>query len=207
MKGPGAQMDTPNQSVDGKKYLIAFLLSLIPMAGNALTVSLALDRDITDLVLTALTIFLLFWILPEKTQFGRLSLLLLLAGLVTGLIVFRVRSAGSQDLIQVTTSNGLLGVAVFMFNAAVLTPIYEEKACRQIMLFGLGKYLHIALSAVVVSVLFSVVHHGNEIFALVFSLIMCACAAKGMSTFNRAFIHGGVNLAQTALWVYYGYKF
>ena len=200
-------MDTPYKNVDGKKYLIAFLLSLIPMAGTTLAALLALDRDLTDLVLTALTIFLLFWVVPEKTQLARWSLLLLLAGLLVGLIVFRVRSAGLQDTIQVTTNNGLLGVAVFMFNAAVLTPIYEEKACRQIMLFGLGKYLHIALSAVVVSVLFSVVHHGNEIFALVFSLLMCAFAARGMSTFNRAIIHGGVNLSQTALWVYYGYRF
>ncbi len=200
-------MDTPYKNVDGKKYLIAFLLSLIPMAGTTLAALLALDRDLTDLVLTALTIFLLFWVVPEKTQLARWSLLLLLAGLLVGLIVFRVRSAGLQDTIQVTTSNGLLGVAVFMFNAAVLTPIYEEKTCRQIMLFGLGKYLHIALSAVVVSVLFSVVHHGNEIFALLFSLLMCAFAATGMSTFNRAIIHGGVNLSQTALYIYYGYKF
>ncbi len=200
-------MDTPYKNVDGKKYLIAFLLSLIPMAGIALASSLALDQDLTDLVLTALTIFLMFRVVPEKPQFSRCSLLLLLAGLLVGLLVFRVRSAGSLDTIQVTTSNGLLGVAVFMFNAAVLTPIYEEKACRQIMLFGLGKYLHIALSAVIVSVLFSVVHHGNEIFALVFSLIMSAFAARGMSTFNRAIIHGGINLVQTALWVYYGYKF
>jgi membrane protease YdiL (CAAX protease family) len=190
------------QSVDGRKYLIAFLLSLIPMAGDILAAALALDRDFTDLVLTALTICLLFWVIPEKTQFAKWSPLLLIAGLLIGLIVFRIRSSGSVDTIQVTTSNGLLGVAVFTFNAAVLTPIYEEKACRQIMLFGLGKYLHIALSAVLVSALFSVVHHGNEIFALVFSLIMCAFAARGMSTFNRA-----INLSQTALWVYYGYKF
>jgi len=200
-------METPNQSVDGKKYLIAFLLSLLPMAGTALSSSLALDLDLTDLVLTALTIFLMLRILPEKPQFSRWSLLLLLAGLVTGLIVFRFHASGAQATINVTSSNGLLGVAVFMCNAAVLTPIYEEKACRQIMLFGLGKYLHIALSAVIVSVLFSVVHHGNEIFALVFSLLMCAFAARGMSTFNRAILHGGVNLSQTALWVYYGYKF
>jgi membrane protease YdiL (CAAX protease family) len=200
-------MEIPIQSVDGKKYLIAFLLSLLPMAGNTLASSLALDQDLTDFVLTSLTIVLMFRVVPERPQFARWSLPLLLAGLVTGLIVFRFHYSGSQATINVVTSNGLPGVAVFMLNAAVLMPIYEEKACRQIMLFGLGKYLHIALSAVLVSVLFSVVHHGNEIFALVFSLLMCAFAARGVSTLNRAIIHGGVNLSQTALWIYYGYRF
>jgi membrane protease YdiL (CAAX protease family) len=200
-------MDTPYRNVDGKKYLSAFLRSLMPMAGISLASSLALDRDLTDLALTALAIVLMFRVVPEEPQFSRRSLLLLLAGLVTGLIIFRFHASGQQATINVTSSNGLLGVAVFMCNAAVLTPIYEEKACRQIMLFGLGKYLHIALSAVVVSVLFSVVHHGNEIFALLFSLLMCAFAVRGTSTLNRAIIHGGVNLAQTALWVYYGYRF
>ena len=200
-------METPDQSIDGRKYLIAFLISLLPMAGTDLAAALALDRDLTDLVLSALTILLMLRIIPEQPRFSRWSWLLLLAGLATGLLVFWFHAAGQRGTINVVTDNGVLGVAVFMFNMAVLTPIYEEKACRQIMLFGLGKYLHLALSAVLVSVLFSVVHHGNEIFALVFSLLMCAFAAKGMSTFNRALIHGGVNLSQTALWVYYGYKF
>jgi membrane protease YdiL (CAAX protease family) len=200
-------METPFKDVDGRKYLIAFLLSLIPMAGTTLASALALDRDLTDLALMALTIVLMFRIIPEKPQFSRWSWLLLLAGLATGLIVFRFHASGQQATINVTSSNGFLGVAVFMFNAAVVAPIYEEKACRQIMLFGLGKYLHIALSAVIVSVLFSLVHHGNQIFALLFSLLMCAFAARGMSTFNRAIIHGGVNLSQTALYIYFGYKF
>ena len=200
-------MESPNQSIDGRKYLIAFLVSLIPMAGASLASALALDRDFTDLVLMALTIVLVFQIIPEKLQFSGWSWLLLLAGLATGLLVFWFHAAGQQASINVVTDNGLLGVAVFVLNMAVLTPIYEEKACRQIMLFGLGKYLHIALSAVIVSVLFSVVHHGNQIFALLFSLLMCAFAARGMSTFNRAIIHGGVNFSQTALYIYYGYKF
>ena len=200
-------METPYKNVDGKKYLIAFLLSLIPMVGENLASALALDRDLTDLVLLALTIILMFRIVAEKPQFSRWSWLLLLAGLATGLLVFWLHAAGQQASIKVTTDNGLLGVAVFALNLAVLVPIYEEKACRQIMLFGLGKYLNIALSAVVVSVLFSLVHHGNEIFALLFSLLTCAFAARGMSTFNRAIIHGGVNLSQTALYIYYGYKF
>jgi membrane protease YdiL (CAAX protease family) len=200
-------MEASDQSIDGRKYLIAFLVSLIPMAGTNLAAALALDRDLTDLVLMALTIVLMFRIIPEKPQFSRGSWLLLLAGLATGVLVFRFHAAGQQASINVVTDNGLLGVAVFALNLAVLVPIYEEKACRQIMLFGLGKYLHIALSAVVVSVLFSVVHHGNQIFALLFSLLMCACAARGMSTFNRAIIHGGVNLSQAALYIYYGYKF
>jgi membrane protease YdiL (CAAX protease family) len=155
----------------------------------------------------ALTIVLMFRIIPEKPQFSRGSWLLLLAGLATGLLVFWFHVAGQQASINVATDNGLLGVAVYALNLAVLAPIYEEKACRQIMLFGLGKYLHIALSAVVVSVLFSLVHHGNQIFALLFSLVMCAFAVRGMSTFNRAIIHGGINLSQTALYIYYGYKF
>ena len=200
-------METPYKNIDGRKYLIAFLVSLIPMAGANLAAALALDRDLTDLVLMALTIMLMFRIIPEKPQFSRESWLLLLAGLATGLLVFWFHAAGQQASINVATDNGLLGIAVFALNLAVLAPIYEEKACRQIMLFGLGKYLHIALSAVVVSVLFSLVHHGNQIIALLFSLLMCAFAARGMSTFNRAIIHGGVNLSQTALYIYYGYKF
>jgi membrane protease YdiL (CAAX protease family) len=200
-------METRDQSLDGRTYLIAFLVSLIPMAGTNLAAALALDRDLTDLVLMGLTIVLMFWIIPEKPQFSRGSWLLLLAGLATGVLVFWFHAAGQQASINVVTDNGLLGVAVFALNLAVLAPIYEEKACRQVMLFGLGKYLHIALSAVVVSVLFSVVHHGNQIFALLFSLLMCAFAARGMSTLNRAIIHGGVNLSQAVLYIYYGYKF
>jgi membrane protease YdiL (CAAX protease family) len=200
-------METRDQRLDGRTYLIAFLVSLIPMAGTNLAAALALDRDLTDLVLMGLTIVLMFWIIPEKPQFSRGSWLLLLAGLATGVLVFWFHAAGQQASINVVTDNGLLGVAVFALNLAVLVPIYEEKACRQVMLFGLGKYLHIALSAVVVSVLFSVVPHGNQIFALLFSLLMCAFAARGMSTFNRAIIHGGVNLSQAALYIYYGYKF
>lgn len=200
-------MATGDPSIDGRKYLIAFLVSLIPMAGTNLAAALALDRDLTDLVLMALTIVLMFRLIPEKPQFSRWSWLLLLAGLATGLALFWFHRAGQQASIRIATDNGLLGVAVYAVNLAVLVPIYEEKACRQIMLFGLGKYVHIALSAVVVSVLFSLVHHGNQIFALLFSLLMCAFAARGMSTFNRALIHGGINLAQTALNIYYGYKF
>jgi membrane protease YdiL (CAAX protease family) len=200
-------MEARDQSIDGRKYLIAFLVSLIPMAGTNLAATLALDRDLTDLVLVALTIILMFRIIPEKPQFSAGSWLLLLAGLATGVLVFWFHVAGHQASIKIATDNGLLDVAVYALNLAVLAPIYEEKACRQIMLFGLGKYVHIALSAVVVSVLFSLVHHGNQIFALLFSLLMCAFAARGMSTFNRAIIHGGVNLSQTALYIYYGYKF
>lgn len=200
-------MEAGDRSIDGRKYLIAFLVSLIPMAGTNLAAGLALDRDLTDIALMALTIVLMFRLIPEKPQFSRGSWLLLLAGLATGLLVFWFHVAGQQASIKVATDNGLLGVAVYALNLVVLVPIYEEKACRQIMLFGLGKYLHIALSAVVVSVLFSLVHQGNQIFALLFSLLMCACAARGMSTFNRAIIHGGINLSQTALYIYYGYKF
>ena len=64
-------MEPRDQSIDSRKYLIAFLVSLIPMAGTNLAAALALDRDLTDLVLMALTIVLMFRIIPEKLQFSR----------------------------------------------------------------------------------------------------------------------------------------
>lgn len=200
-------MNESDQPPDQRKYLVAGLVSLFPALVHALAGRAGWDHDIVDLLSMAATIPVLFHLLPEPLRLSRLSLALLLAGIVVGGLSFWLRYRNHLHDITMTGDNGLLGVAIYLVVMVVLVPLWEEKACRQVLFFGIGRYTGLWLSALLVSAVFAWTHHGNGPFAFAFSLAACVLAAKGVSSFDRAFLHAGTNLAQVLPWLYFGYKF
>lgn len=196
-------MQAQAQPVDGRKYLLAFLLAVVYVFVFEGIRPPGFDHDLGLLIPLALLLPALFVLLPERPQFNRTSLWLLLAGLGLGCAVFFVLYHDALDQIHVHTTNGVLGGILGAVTSGVIIPIYEEKVCRQVMFFGLGKYLNLWLSACIVSFVFALPHQRIEVFAFVFSLAMCALAVRGFNTFDRALLHGGVNLAQMALRWYF----
>jgi membrane protease YdiL (CAAX protease family) len=199
-------MNDTRQAIDGQKYLQAGLISLIPAIAVAAGGSLGWDQDIASLISMGLVIPVLFWLIPEPVKFGTRSIVLFLVGLAVGAVSFWFRYHDQLDHISATSSNGLLGVWVYAITMVILIPLWEEKSCRQILFFGLGKYLNLWLSALLISAVFAWVHRGSELFAFFFSLAACGLAARGVGTFDRALLHGGINLLFVALYFYYGYQ-
>ncbi len=200
-------MNESDRNPDQPSYLVAGLVSLIPLLGIPLARRLGWDQDFLDLILMGCTSLVLFRLMPEQPRFSRLSGILLLAGIAIGGLSFWVRFRNNLDGITVTGPYGLLGVGVYVVLMVVLIPLWEEKSCRQILFFGIGRYTGLWLSALLVSGAFAWVHQGNALFSLLFSLTACALAFKGVSTFDRTILHGAINLAQVLPWLYFGYKF
>jgi len=96
------------------------------------------------------------------------------------------------------------GAALFIgaFSAIVAAPIYEEKVVRHLLLQGLSGLTRPWISAILVSLIFALVHKGAVVWSFIVSIVLCWLAlARGVGTLQRAIVHGTIN-ALVMLWYF-----
>lgn len=91
-------------------------------------------------------------------------------------------------------------LAVGMVGAVVTAPIYEEKVVRHLLLQGAAGFIGRWGAALLISVVFGLIHTGAMVWTFLVSLVLCWLAlAKGLTSTQRAIVHGTVN-AMIMLW-------
>lgn len=112
-----------------------------------------------------------------------------------GLTMDSTRNAASFD------ASSLTQLAINIYIAGIVTPIIEELMFRGFMFGGLKKYTNPLISAVVVSVIFSLVHFDLVYapFLFVFSMVLCWLREKSGSLFPSMAMHALFNILVIAL--------
>lgn len=200
-------MEKNAEGNNSKKYFLiaGVMASIFVGIGKGLLVRLGFDKDLSDLLLMPLVIIILFFFFKERLSVGILSIIMLLVGLSLGFGYYYLFYL--HEPIHIQSSNGMLGIIVYMINGVVLIPLFEEKVVRQLLFFGLSARINIWLAGIVVSTIFAVAHAGAMLSAFFLSIVMCILAARRIGTFNRAILHGCFNLALSGMWLYKGYVF
>lgn len=178
----------------GKVYFRAALISFLPMCSPFISRYSGWDADIVSLIAVSLTVPFLFRLLPERWSFGRQSWWCVATGVVLGALVFWLRYRHLNHDGRIQSTNGMVGVWVALVLTGWVIPIWEEKACRDILFRGLGQVMPLIGSAIMVSAAFALVHRGNEVVSFVLSLALCWAAYKGINTWDRSLFHGAYNI-------------
>lgn len=161
------------------------LLSLLrPAAG---------DVNLCSNLVLGVAVAILAVFFPEPLQIGRRTAGFAMAGAMLGAAFLLTKHS------QVEGSGPPLAYLYFFVNIGFLTPYYEECVVRRLLYQGAARWIGTWLSAALVSLLFALVHEGNEAFSGMFSVAMCYMASKGVSTFNRAVLHGSCNVTMASL--------
>jgi len=158
--------------------------------------------DLTAQLLVAAALFILF---PEAVSLRAISGLvapLLICGCALGLVWVGLFAPSGEvsfiDAKDLPTSS----IVVSLVGTSLVTPIFEEKIVRGLVLKGLAPRLGPIWSSVVVSLGFALVHWQSMLWAFIASSLLCAVFFKTkMSTLCCVVVHGATN-ATIMTWHY-----
>lgn len=180
----------------GASLAVGFTINLIAGAG--------IDHGIaTFLVISAIDVILLA-IYKESFPIQVKVLLLPLVGMAIGGAIFIAFYLIKDVQIRISAPGGFSDYVIYFINVAVLIPLFEEITVRRLMFLGATCYIGPIFSAFFVSALFASTHNGQFVFAFIFSIAMCFMAWSGVSTYNRALLHGSYNGTLSMLWIIFG---
>lgn len=149
------------------------------------------DAGLATLVVLSLATAFLFRIYPEPVRrIGAVrSVALIVAGILAAMLWLAVTGwhVGSYSV------DSWIDYPVFLVVQIVVTPIYEEKVVRYVLLSGLSSRLGLVPAAIITSLIFAAVHHGNFVAVFLFSLVASALAAAGYNSVHRSLLHGANN--------------
>lgn len=197
-------MTTAVQAPNTPNYLVAGIISLLPMFAFVIAPWFPGYTQLLDIVLMTAVSAILFRMVPERPRISLRSMWLLLAGLGIGAVAFWIRYRHSLDTIHLSGLHSRWDIARYVFLLVVVTPLWEEKSCRNVLLFGIGKRAGVWVAALLLSAAFALPHRDNFPFAFSYSFIACALAIRGVDTWNRVLLHGGINAAHVTAWLYFG---
>lgn len=101
---------------------------------------------------------------------------------------------------EIPTKFYVLGIVT----SCIITPLFEEKVVRHLLLDGVSHHFGRVLGAIMVSTLFAVVHADAVISSFFFSILLCTCANPlNLNTTQRAIVHGAINLTITQWVIFY----
>lgn len=143
------------------------------------------------------------WFFPTEQRAVwsvRLILALIAIGIIGGILWVAVVGYPQRNELhfltwdQVPISYYLLGLVT----GCVVSPLFEEKIVRNLLLSGASQYLGKFLASLAVSALFAWVHTDGMVFAFVASIALCAgFYVFKLDTVQRSVIHGFVNFVIT----------
>ncbi|MHB1617849.1 MAG: CPBP family glutamic-type intramembrane protease [Metallibacterium sp.] len=190
------------------KIAIDFLVGIGASLAVGLAINVAAGAGIDHGVATCLVIavidVILLVIYKESFSIQVKTLLLSLVGIVMGGVIFIALYFIQKIQIMISAPSGFLDYAIYFINVAVLIPLFEEITVRRLMFIGSSHYIGPIFSALFVSALFAATHGSQFLFAFIFSIVMCLMAWKGISTYNRAILHGSYNGTLSMLWIIFG---
>lgn len=97
-------------------------------------------------------------------------------------------------------------ILVTLLGGVVITPIFEEKVVRDLLLRGLNQMAGPVISTLLVSLAFALAHHGSMVWTFIVSISLCVMALRWrVSTLQRAVVHGLMNLLIYLWYGTYGY--
>lgn len=83
-----------------------------------------------------------------------------------------------------------------LVTSCIVTPLFEEKAVRHLLLEGASHYFGRLVATIGVSALFAVVHVDGMVSAFLLSVVLCAGAQLfNLDSMQRSIIHGVVNFS------------
>lgn len=180
----------------GAVLAVGFTINLIAGAG--------IDHGIaTFLVISAIDVILLA-IYKESFPIQVKILLFPLVGIVMGCAIFIAFYLIKDVQIRISAPGGFSDYVIYFINIAVLIPLFEEITAHRLMFLGAACYIGPIFSALFVSALFASTHNGQFVFAFIFSIAMCFMTWSGVSTYNRALLHGSYNGTLFMLWIIFG---
>lgn len=187
---------------------IDFLVGIGASLAVGFTINVVADAGIDHGIATSLVIAVINVILIaayKESFFIQVKVLLLpLVGIVMGGAMFIAFYSIKDIQVRISTPGGFFDYVIYFINVAVLIPLFEEITVRRLMFLGASYYIGPIFSAFFVSALFASTHNGQFVFAFIFSIAMCFMAWSGVSTYNRALLHGSYNGTLSMLWIIFG---
>jgi membrane protease YdiL (CAAX protease family) len=103
---------------------------------------------------------------------------------------------------------GVIATSASIASSVVTAPIYEEKVVRHLLLQGLTGYAGRWPAAILISVVFALMHQSAEIWSFFASMVLCWLAiARGIGVMQRAIVHGTVNAFIMTWYFTHGFGF
>lgn len=187
--------DSPHPRWQGLTWIIfAFLFTILPAILEKKIGIWLVSRDVALTIVLPFIILLLFALQKEQGQ-------TLLARRIPALLLMGIAPAALWIAFQGGFSLHLNGIdpskvpwyfyACSCLNSIVLTPIYEEKVVRGLLLRGAASFLGRPIAIFATSALFAYAHKGNEISMFLFAIALAYLALyRNIGTMERAIIHG-----------------
>jgi membrane protease YdiL (CAAX protease family) len=161
-----------------------------------------LDRELAAILVIAPVTLTLLLIFPEPMDFGWKTISYAAYGVIVGMIFFYIKYGKVGASLY--SENGASDYACYVLDVSVVSPAFEEIVVRKLLFLGLTRKVGPPISAIFVSLLFGLVHVDMSVYAGSFSIVMCIMTWRGVSTFNRAVLHGGHNFAMAAIMILSG---
>jgi hypothetical protein len=190
------------EKLKGKYPVISAIIATIAVgiAGNV-AVKAGFDPSFIVIFISAIILLMLFKAFPEKNvALSRLTFFMSVFGFLSALAYVSIYQ-GFNVLNETTKRLSIFDCAMLIMGAGFITPIFEEMVVRRLLFLGICRWfqgLHewvgFFFGAFITSSLFSIVHHGMEVYAFFFSFIMCFMTWKGIHTVNRSILHSTHNL-------------
>lgn len=165
-------------------FIVGILIDILAQRG--------MDRDIASILVLVPIITILVVVFPESLSVGKMTIMWAIVGIVTGVAFFMAKYG--RTAVSLQSSTGMEAYVYYIVTVAILQPFFEEIVVRRFLFIGIANLAGPTISALIVSILFALVHCDIYAFAGVFSFVMCWMAWCGVSTFNRAVLHGCYNL-------------
>lgn len=180
----------------GASLAVGFAINLVADAG--------IDHGIATFLVIAAIDAILIAAYKEPLSIKLKSLLFISIGAIIGCVIFIAFYLVSETHIIISAPGGFIDYVIFLITVAILIPLFEEVTVRRLMFIGASYYIGPIFSALFVSALFASTHSGQFLLSFIFSIVLCFMTWIGVSTCNRALLHGSYNGMLSILWIIFG---
>jgi membrane protease YdiL (CAAX protease family) len=174
--------------------IAAFLTFVVPLVQDLIVQHSDIEKPFLALPFFGLSSGVIFYFFTrERIRVSFISLLMFIFGIIlAGISLMLLTWHGGMTY---RGSFASISALVSIFNQSVVIPFYEELTVRTFLFMGVAKYLGFVLAAIVVSVLFGLIHVQTQVFAFFASILLCYFAYRNVGVFDRAILHGSYNFA------------
>lgn len=195
----------PNAALYAIGVAILATIVVFPLARIIGLLGVDGGTPISELLVAAV----LMWVYPEQNDRAwsfRLVAALMVSGILMGMLWVIVAAMTDDAVFPKPGEFPAVGIWLGFLTAVVTAPLYEEKVVRQLLLDGVSSLTNFWMGALIVSVLFGLAHNKDAIWAFITSMTLCWSIARfGLNTYQRAIIHGVLNLVIMAWYFTQGF--
>lgn len=183
--------------------MAAFLTFVVPLVQDLVVQHSGIDKPLLVFPLFGLPSGVVFYFVArEHVKVSLVSLLMFIFGVVlAGISIFLFAWHGGMTYRGSFTS---ISAVVSIFNQSMVIPFYEELTVRTFFFMGLARYLGLVIAAVIVSILFGLVHAQTPVFAFFVSILLCYLTYRKVGVFDRSILHGTYNFVMIVVIVMFG---